>query len=119
MTTKDIIEDKLMFLVKDYGFIFEYSNIQGEHYVFRNDNGYFEFYEWAQFDESEIHVKYDEVFKKINLIEYYPKIIGEFNQTHRGIKWFFKDTRNDYWDMISKIIKLEINNKKSIFGLTI
>lgn len=119
MTTKEIIEKKLHFLVKDYGFSFEHSNIQGNHYVFSNSYGYIEFYEWEQFEESEIRVKCYQEFKKIILIDHYPEIVGEYTKNHVGIKWFFKDERNDYWDMISTIIKLEIDNKKNIFGLIV
>ncbi|MBQ8040797.1 MAG: hypothetical protein IJ274_13200 [Lachnospiraceae bacterium] len=116
MTTLNIVKNNLQFLIDKYGFTFEFNDIRGEHYIFKNKNGYIEFYEWEQFDESAIFVKYDMIAKKINLIEEYPKMIGEFSQRHKGFKWFFKDKRYDYWEMISKIIQIEINNK-SIFGL--
>lgn len=119
MTTKDIIEKKLFFLINEYGFDFEFNNISGNHYIFKNKNGHIEFYEWKQFGEFAILVKYDMISKTINLVEEYPKMIGQFNQNHKGIKWLFKDDRNDFWEMISKIIKNEIRNKKSIFGLSV
>lgn len=117
MTTLDIIKNKLEFLINEYGFTFEFNNIRGNHYIFKNENGYIEFYEWQQFNESEILVKYDMISKRINLIEEYPKIIGQFNHINKGIKCFFKDDRNDYWEMVSKIIRVEIGANKSIFGL--
>lgn len=117
MTTLDIIKNKLKFLIDDYDFTFEFNNDRGNHYIFKNTNGFIEFYEWGQFDESSIFVIYDMISKKINLIEEYPKMVAQFNQTHKGIKWLFKDDRYDYWEMISKIIKIEINNNKNIFGL--
>lgn len=119
MTTLDIIKNKLKFLIDVYGFTFEYNNDGGNHYIFKNINGCIEFYEWPQFHESAIFVNYDMISKKINLIEEYPKMVGQFNKIHKGVKWFFKDDRNDYWEMVSKIIRIEINNKKSIFGLKI
>ncbi|MBQ7761832.1 MAG: hypothetical protein IJ400_07235 [Clostridia bacterium] len=119
MTTLDIIKNKLKFLIEEYGFTFEFNNDRGNHYVFNNKNGYIEFYEWKQFNESAIFVKYDMISKKINLIEEYPKVVGQFYKIHKGVKWLFKDERNDYWEMIAKIIATEINNKKSIFGLKI
>ena len=117
MTTLDIIKNKLNFLIDEYDFTFEFNNISGNHYIFKNKNGYIEFYEWEQFNESAIFVKYDMISRKINLIEEYPKIIGEFNNSHKGLRWFFKDQRYDYLEMISKIINNEINTNKSIFGL--
>lgn len=117
MTTLDIVKSKLNFLIDKYDFIFEYNNEQGFHYIFKNKNGFIEFYEWPQFNESEIFVNYNMISKKINLIVEYPKIVGKFYQEHKGIKWFFKDKRYDYWEMISEIIKVEINNNESIFGL--
>ena len=119
MTTKDIVEKNLYFLSKEYGFDFEYKDEAGDHYIFRNSNGFIEFYEWEQFGESEIYVKYDMLFKRISLIEEYPQMISQFNQAHKGIKSFFKDVRKDYWEMISKIIKNEIICKNSIFGLAV
>ena len=57
------------------------------------------------------------ISKKISLVEEYPKIIGEFKHSHKGFRWFFKDERYDYWEMISKIIQMEINTNNYIFGL--
>lgn len=119
MTTLEIINKKLAFLIDEYDFSFEFINDWGNRYVFKNRYGNIEFYEWEQFNESAFFVAYDLISKKINLIEEYPKIFGLFNQDHKGIKYFFKDYRNDYWEMISKIIKLEIKNTKTIFGLKI
>ena len=102
-----------------YGFVFEYNNDFGDHYIFKNANGHIEFYEWPEFDESEIIVKYNMISKKVNLIVEYPKIVGKFNQNHKGIKWLFKDFRNDYWKMIAEIFTIEIAKKHAIFGLAV
>ena len=117
MTTLDIVKSKLGFLADKYNFTFEFNNARGNHYIFKNKNGYIEFYEWQQFGESAIFVKCNMISKKINLIEEYPKIIGEFNGSHKGLKWLFKDERYDYWEMISNIIQAEINTSNNIFGL--
>lgn len=117
MTTLDIIKSRLKFLIDEYDFAFEFNNIRGNHYIFKNRNGYIEFYEWQQFDESAIFVNYNMISKKINLITEYPKIMGEFNQSHKGFKHFLKDERYDYWEMISNIIQIEINTNNNIFGL--
>ena len=119
MTTLDIVKDKLGFLVKDYGLVFEYSSISGNHYIFKNPNGYLEFYEWEQFNESAIFIKHGLISRKIDLLEEYPKITAKFLQTHKGIKWLFKDDRAEYWEMVAEIIKSEISRKKSIFGLNV
>ena len=110
---------KLAFLTEKYGFDFECSDKSGMHYVFKNENGYIEFYEWEQFGESAIFVKYDKNFREIKLIEEYPKIIGSFYQNHKGFKWLFKDVRKDYWKMISIILEIEIAEKGSLFGLKV
>jgi|GEM_PF-5948708 len=117
MTTENIIKDKLGFLTTNYHLDFEYVENRGSHYIFRNKYGFIEFYEWPQFDESAIFVTYGMVSKNIHLIEHYPKAIGDFYRRHRGIKWFFKDERFDYWEMIANIIKTEISQHNNIFGL--
>ena len=48
MTTLDIVKNKLKFLTEEYGFIFEFYNDSGDHYIFINKYGYIEFYEWEQ-----------------------------------------------------------------------
>ena len=119
MTTLDIVKDKLSFLIKDYHFSFRFKNTSGNHYIFENMSGYIEFYEWEQFGEFGIYVKYDKIFKEIKLIEHYPKIFGKFKESHKGLKWIFKDTRFDFWEMISEIVRSEIDNKNNVFGLKI
>lgn len=89
------------------------------HYLFKNAYGELEFYQWEQFNEEAIYVKYDSTFKTINLYEYYPKIYGKFIKEHKGLKSLFKNKTNDYWEMISLILKNEIENTKKIFGLKI
>ena len=117
MSTLDIIKCKLKFLIDKYDFDFEFINVSGNHYFFKNRNGYIEFYEWPQFDESAIFVNYNMISKEIKLIEEYPKIMGKFIQSHKGFLGFFKDERYDYWEMISNIIQIEINTNNNIFGL--
>lgn len=119
MNTIDIVKNKLDFLLKDYGMAFEYNNIRGNHYIFKNPTGYIEFYEWKQFNESAIFIKYGLTSRKIDLLEEYPKIIGKFYQKHKGLKRFFRDDREEYWEIVAEIIKTELFSKKSIFGLQV
>ena len=119
MTTLEIVENNLKFLTTEYGFVFSHSNSQGDHYIFKNRHGYIEFYEWEQFQDSAVFVNYDMTSKKIDLFLEYPKIVGKFNHNHRGIKWLFKDKRQDYWEMVATVIRMEIENHKSVFGLNV
>ena len=119
MTTEEIIKKNLSFLLDNYEFIFEKKNEGGNYYIFSNKYGSFGYYEWAQFDDSEFFVKYNSIYKRINLIEYYPKIVANFTIEHKGIRWLFADTREDFWKMVSWIVKEEIKNKNTIFGLRI
>ncbi|MBE6592830.1 MAG: hypothetical protein E7642_02415 [Ruminococcaceae bacterium] len=117
MATQDIIKKHLDFLIYQYGFEFEYVCNEGEHFIFKNQWGYFKYYQWSQFGEEEFSVKIGSNFRTIKLYEEYPQIVGQFNQNHKGFKWFFKDSRDDFWLMVAAIIKDEINLKNSIFGL--
>lgn len=119
MKTEDIIKSKLFFLIENYDFHYFYNEVNGSHYYFKNLYGEIEFYQWEQFGEEAIYVKYDSIFKTINLYEYYPKIYGKFMQEHRGLKALFKNKTNDYWEMISLIFRLEIEKNQNIFGLKI
>lgn len=117
MTTLQIVENNLGFLTTEYGFVFSYNDTDGDHYVFRNKHGKIEFYEREQFQDSAVFVNYDMTSKKIDLLSEYPQIVGKFNHNHRGIKWLFKDKRHDYWEMIATVVRKEIENHNSIFGL--
>lgn len=122
MTDKEIIEEALKFLVVDYGFTYEYHsqhNGNEEFYKFVNEFGYFQYYEWSQFKDSEFSVVCNQEFKIIRLFDEYPQIFSMFNKRHKGVKWFFKDQRKDYWTMIASILRLEIKTKGSLFGLKI
>lgn len=121
MTVKETIEKHLAFLVSDYGFTykFETSNGNDMRFIYENANGYFMYYQWEQFGESEFSVCCNQTFLKVSLIEKYPHIFAQFRKNHRGIKWFFKDSRKDYWEMVSSILRNEIENNGSLFGLYI
>ena len=119
MSDKEIIETALNFLVIDHGFSYEYNTPNGnaEYFKYKNKNGCFAYYQWVQFGEYEFSVTYDQTFRKIQLFEEYPKYFAFFKNKHKGIKWLFKDSRKDYWEMISNIIKDEIASKGSLFGI--
>lgn len=117
--TRVIVLEKLGFLVTDSGFEFDYSDESGEHFFFKNELGYIEFYVWEQFNEFEINVKIGNCLKRINMPVLYAKELGDFKYKHRGIKWWFKDERPDFWQMIADIVKKEIETSNSVFGLKI
>ena len=117
MSTLDIVKNKLWFLVADYGFEFCYGDGRGEHFYFSNKNGHIEFYEWDQFKEFEIRVSTGTYWEAIDLSQRYSKFWDEFNQKHKGIKWWFKDKRHDFWEMIVNIIKTDIATENTVFGL--
>ena len=121
MTTEEIINKHLDFLIKDYNFTYEYRvEYAAEWFVYKNANGYFEYYEGNQFDEqSSYTIMTSNVYKRIFPLTEYPDIYREYKKSHRGIKWWFKDIREEYWAMIAKIIKTEIETKHSIFGLEV
>lgn len=117
MTTLEIIKLKLNFLITKYNMKFLYIEERGETYSFENEYGVFKYYEWTQFKEEKFSVLFNNQYEEINMFLRYPKLFTEFNEKHKGIKWRFKDHKADYWDMIARIIELEINNNNSLFGL--
>lgn len=119
MTTEELINLNLGFLIEEYGFTFEFYNEHGSHYIFKNANGHIEFYEWEQFKDHCIFVKCGTNERETQLYYEYPEIFNRFQETHKGFKWFFKDERPDYWAMVSDIVRNEIKTKNSIFGLNI
>ena len=121
MTDKQIIEKAMGFLCSDYGFMYDYESVNNgaEYYRFFNKYGCFTYYQWEQFQEKEFSVKYDMSFRVIEFQYLFPDEYKTFKQTHKGIKWWFKDKRLDYWNMFAKLIKEEIEKKGSLFGLRI
>ncbi len=121
MTDKDIIEKALSFLVKDYNFsyLFETPNGNDMRFIYNNKYGSFIYYQWTQFKEEEFSIITNHEYKKIQLFLEYPDYFSTYNKTHKGIKWFFKDNRMDYWDMISQILKHEISKNGSLFDLRV
>lgn len=120
METNQLILKKLGFLIDKYKMEYIYD-IDGNQkfYRFKNDYGSFSYYEYRQLGEVEFSIKTNEEYRIINFFEIYPKLISRFNQDHKGIKWFFGDKREDYWEMISQIIKSEIELNHSLFGLRV
>lgn len=121
MKTKDIIEKSLSFLINEYGLVLDYNtNGKENFYYFRNKYGSFNYYEWPQFGDHIFSVTINGVEKKkIDFFVEYPKIVEKFNQSHKGLKWLFKDTCEDYWNMIADIIKTEIVSHGALFGLKV
>ena len=121
MSDREIIEAALNFLVVDYGFSYEYHSLNGkeEYFQYKNNYGCLTYYQWAQFGEQEFSATHNQTFRKIQLFEEYPKYFASFKSTHKGIKWLFQDSRKDYWEMISNIIKEEIASTGALFGIQI
>ena len=119
MTNRQIIENALLFLIKDYGFCYNYEccNNGAMYFMYYNQYGCFTYYRWEQFQEEEFTAKYSEGYKIIDFSILHPKAFYEFNKSHKGIKWFFKDKRKDYWDMIAEFIKSEIEKTGALFGI--
>jgi hypothetical protein len=119
MTDRQIIEEALWFLVENYGFNYNYECVNNGAIYFRYHNQYgsFTYYRWAQFQEEEFFVKYNEFYRSVDFSSLHPKEFYSFIKMHKGIRWFFKDKRKDYWNMIAQFIKVEIENTKTLFGI--
>jgi len=117
MTTEKIIRYSLSFLESEYHLEFEFIQNRGDHYLYKNKFGRFEFYEWRQFQEASFFVYANEECKTIDMLIEQPKEIGEFQQKQRGLKRVFVDNRKEYWDIIASIIKNEISKNGDLFGL--
>lgn len=121
---RTITENKLKFLIDDYGMSYTYLWEGGQvSYIFENSYGKLIFWHIHQFGEYGFLIeeknkpkKYTDILDVYNL---QPEIFEAFQKKHKGLKWFFKDDSEDRWDMIASIIRLEINVKGSFFGLKI
>ncbi len=119
MDTQQIIREELAFLCKEYGFEYEYISSRPEQkYVFRNQYGVFQYY-CCPFEESEFSVLYDQTFRVVDLKLLYGKEFAKFRKNHSGIKWWFKSSSRDYWKMIANLLRRQIANCGTLFGLRI
>lgn len=119
MDTETIIRKHLAFLEKEYDFTFNFNGSSGDHYLFKNTYGTFEYYEWPQFGEKEFYISYEGESKRIDMLLENPKMISLINHKKRGIKGFFYDEREDYWTVIEQIVRNEIKETGTIFGLRV
>lgn len=122
LSDKEIIEKSLNFLIVDYNFKYEYLTPycnNEEYYIFRKQDSCFTYYQWNEMKEYKFTVVFDQEFKEIRLFERYPQELELFRKNHTGIKWIFKDYREDYWKMIADIIKKEIQSTGFLFGIKI
>ena len=91
-----------------------------EYYSYSNDIGCFVYYNCPQLNEEEFYVTvYKEKNIKIDWLLEYPKEITSFKKRIKGIKYLLKNWRKDYWELIASLIKKEIQEKNSLFGLRI
>ena len=116
MKTKKLIEKELEFLIYDYGFKYTYVQSRGCSYIYENNYGVFKYYEWEQFSEKEFSVSFDYEFKVINFQLENPKLYSNYLRAKKKI---FYDSKKIYWEMISKILKEEIQKSNTLFGLKI
>lgn len=117
METEKIIRSKLEFLEKEFGLKFCHNNNRGDHFLYSNASGSFEYYEWLQFGEKTFIVTFNNESKVIDMFQESPKEISAINIKKKGIKGFFYDERDEYWTLISNIIKNEIKTTSTLFGL--
>lgn len=119
MRIETIIRNSLKFLEDDFNFKYEVSRDKGTTYTYTNKYGRFEYYQWQQFGESRFSVFYEEEYKIVNMFHESPREIGKFNSQSKGFKIFLKDRRQKYWYMIAKIIKSNIKDTGTLFGLRV
>lgn len=119
MRLEEIIRNSLNFLELEYGFKYEVSKDRGVTYTYINKYGKFEYYQWQQFDESRFIIYYKGESRIINMFHESPKKIGNFNFESKGFKGLLKDSRQEYWKIIAEIIKNNISETGSLFGLRI
>lgn len=119
MTNQEIIRTSLSFLIDIFGFEYKYiCNGIEYYYLFQRANGTFTIYECPQFQDRIFYISIiNHPQRQINIFQDYEQLFEEWNLNHSGIKWFFKDKRKDYWDMIAKLIKSEIEKTDTLFGI--
>ncbi len=117
MKTETIIRNHLSFLENDFGLVFELIKDKGSTYSYKNEYGKFEYYEWMQFGESRFTIYFDNECRTINMINEAPKDIGKYNHEFKGMKVLFKDRREQYWQIIETIVRKNINDSGTLFGL--
>ena len=121
---KEIVSAKLSFLVTEYNFECLYDTYRQSIipvWIYKNTFGLFCYMEHEIFGEISITVETNDGQKvhcsEYELYERYKDIYNLFQNSHKGIKWFFKDLREDRMDMIADIIKREIELTGRLFGL--
>lgn len=119
MKTEEIIRNALKFLEKDYNFKYTYKYERGNHYYYKNIFGVFEYFEWKQFNEEKFFATYNNESKIIDMFLENPKKIGNFVYNNKKIEILFSDRRMEYWNLIASIIKNEIENTNTLFGIPI
>lgn len=86
METKEIVMEKLKFLIDEYNFAFFYERQQGDHYYFRNKYGVFRYYEWPEFEEKEFSIIHDSELTVIDIVIENPVLFSAIEKKKRGLK---------------------------------
>lgn len=115
MKNEDIIKNALNFLIKEYGFHYEYkSNGKQVWCKLTNSHGSINWYCYGLFDEYELSITSNKGKKIIDsqFVENKFKIGFSFIN-------LFVDKRVRYWNNISYIFKKQIKERNSLFGLIV
>lgn len=115
--TEEIIKTKLGFLISDYGFEFS-SNSDGmrEWYKFTNNYGSLNWYAFEQFEEYKLYIEINGKGEQV-LDSYRIGNILNVGEWPFLRIFSFKDQRVIYWNRIADLLKKEINETGTLFGI--
>lgn len=117
MTKEKLIRTNLIFLEEKFNFKYSYTSEGGNNYFYTNEFGTFRYYEWEQFGEKEFTIKTNQEIKTLDTFFEYHKLMSSFKFKKKSLKNLFKNMNNEYWYTIGEIIKEEIAESGSLFGL--
>lgn len=93
------------YLINDYKCLLSFEENHGNHYIFQNKTFKLKIYVWEQFDELDINLIFNNECFHIN-----PYIERQFlNSKRKGIRGFFFNYSEEFWLIISEIVKNKIN----------
>lgn len=116
-----IIEEKLNFLIIDYGFTFKYTDNNHEQlYAFYSNSGSLNYsIEYYQNDiVTDLFVSINGWKKKIRIKEEINKYRSKLHIKFRFLQIIFNN-ENVYWETIKQIILIQIRENKEFWGLKI
>lgn len=121
MKTKEIIKNKLEFLITDYDFDFDYNSNGKEVWCkFTNKYGSINWYSYEQFGEYELSIVENGKGKKIlDSFRFNASPLLKIDKKNSFFGILLKDQRIIYWDQISTAFKKQIIDTGSLFGIKI